>query len=304
MKKILVTGAYGFIGRNTAKYFATAGWQVIGIGHGRWQESEWKQWGLSEWYESDLTVDALQTYVDAVDVIVHCAGSGVVGFSLEHPEQDFHRTVNGTVAVLEFVRRTNPKAHVIYTSSAGVYGAALKMPIGEYDKLNPISPYGAHKKLAEEMCHSYYQYFGLSITIVRLFSVYGIGLRKQLLWDACVKITNGKNIFFGDGKEKRDWLHIYDAAKLLYTIAARSDPGFKIINGGTGEGVSVKEILVELYLCFDRTDTPDFSGALRDGDPINYIANIDEALKLNWMPSISWRDGVYEYVNWFRDCIK
>ena len=298
---VIITGAYGFVGRNVAKNFANAGWMVVGIGHGSWVREEWRQWGISEWHTADITTDALQSYAGSPEVIVHCAGSGSVGFSMTHPHQDFQRTVATTVAVLEFVRLHAPRAHVVYPSSAGVYGVAKKMPIVESDPLVPVSPYGVHKKISEEMCCSYAHHFGISVAIVRLFSVYGIGLRKQLLWDACMRISKGENIFFGSGMETRDWLHVNDAASLLLTASERASSECPIVNGGSGQGVLVREVLSELFVCFGRSEAPKFSGASRAGDPLHYIADPSRLCSWGWQPKTSWRDGLREYVNWFKE---
>ena len=162
------------------------------------------------------------TYAGEPDVIVHCAGSGSVGFSMTHPYQDFQRTVATTLAVLEYARLYAPRARVAYPSSAGVYGEVQKLPIAETDPLSPASPYGVHKRFAEELCASYAQHFGIAVAVVRLFSVYGAGLRKQLLWDASQKIMRGENRFFGTGEEIRDWLHVEDAASLLIAAAGHA----------------------------------------------------------------------------------
>lgn len=299
-KFAIITGAYGFIGRHVCKYFADAGWVVVGIGHGSWSREEWRQWGISEWHSTDITTDALLTYGGSPDVIVHCAGSGSVGFSMTHPRQDFQRTVEATVAVLEFARLHAPKARVVYPSSAGVYGVAEKLPIAESDLLLPVSPYGVHKKISEEMCCSYARHFGLSVAIVRLFSVYGIGLRKQLLWDACMKISDGGNGFFGSGMETRDWLHITDAASLLFAASERASTECPIVNGGSGQGVSVREVLCELFDSFGRSDSPQFSGAVRSGDPVHYIADINLLRSWGWQPRMQWREGVRNYADWFK----
>ncbi len=301
LKRVLITGAYGFIGRHVARQFSQAGWMVIGIGHGSWARDEWRQWGISEWHSEDVTMDTLLTYAGAPDAIIHCAGSGSVGFSVTNPYQDFQRTVDSTVAVLEFARLHASKARVVYPSSAGVYGVAARMPIAEDDPLVPVSPYGVHKKIAEEMCTSYAKNFGLSVAIVRLFSVYGIGLRKQLLWDACVKISNGENTFFGNGTETRDWLHVSDAASMLMSAGASVDTSYLIVNGGTGQGVSVREILSELFDCFHRGDLPEFTGSSRSGDPQHYVADIGNIVRLGMQPKKPWREGVREYAEWFRN---
>ena len=296
---VLVTGAYGFIGRNVAKHYANAGRVVIGMGHGSWAREEWRQWGISEWHTADITTDALLTYAGSPDVIVHCAGSGSVGFSMTHPQQDFQRTVGTTVAVLEFIRLHAPQVRVVYPSSAGVYGVAEKLPIAESDPLVPVSPYGVHKKISEEMCCSYAKHFGVSVAIVRLFSVYGIGLRKQLLWDACTKVCNGGNTFFGSGMETRDWLHVNDAASLIFAAGERASAAYQIVNGGSGQGVSVSELLSELFACFGRSEAPQFSGASRIGDPLHYVADVSGPLNWGWQPKTPWREGVREYAEWF-----
>ena len=298
-KTALVTGAYGFIGRNVAKHFANAGWVVVGMGHGSWAREEWRQWGISEWHTSDITSDALLTYARSPEVIVHCAGSGSVGFSMTHPHQDFQRTVATTIAVLEFVRLHVPQARVVYPSSAGVYGVAASLPIMESAPLLPVSPYGMHKKIAEEICHSYAKNFGVASVIVRLFSVYGVGLRKQLLWDACMKICNGENTFFGSGLETRDWLHISDAVKLLMVAGEYASTECVVVNGGSGQGVMVREVLSELFSVFGRSDEPIFSSLTRSGDPVNYVAETGLAKSWGWQPKMRWREGVREYAGWF-----
>jgi UDP-glucose 4-epimerase len=299
IKTVFVTGAYGFIGRNVAKLFSEKGWTVLGIGHGSWARDEWQKWGISEWHAADISIDSLLTYAGSPEVIVHCAGSGTVGFSMTHPQQDFQRSVSTTVAVLEFVRLHAKQARVVFPSSAGVYGTTEKLPIAESDLLAPVSPYGVHKRIAEEVCCSYAQHFGVSVSVVRFFSVYGIGLRKQLLWDACVKIRNGGNSFFGNGTEIRDWLHINDAASLLLTASENASVECPIVNGGSGQGVSVREILNEIFICFGRSDEAQFSGAPRSGDPVNYIADIKRACNWGWKPKTQWTDGVREYAEWF-----
>ncbi|MDD5611459.1 MAG: NAD(P)-dependent oxidoreductase [Gallionella sp.] len=296
----LVTGAYGFVGRYVARQMAAEGWRVVGVGHGSWTRAEWQRWGLAEWHEADVTLDTLVRYGGKPEVIMHCAGSGAVSFSLIQPYQDFSRTVVSATEVLEFIRLHVPAARMVYPSSAGVYGASERLPIVESQPLAPASPYGMHKLMAEEMCQSYARHFGLAVTVVRLFSVYGIGLRKQLLWDACTKISVGEKLFFGSGTEIRDWLHVSDAAKLLSIAAQHASADCTVVNGGSGQGVGVREILSELFAAFGSGDRPEFSGNARAGDPVNYLADISRACNWGWQPQIEWREGVHEYAQWYR----
>lgn len=296
----LVTGAYGFLGRHVARQLAQTDWRVIGLGHGSWTHDEWRVWGIAEWHNVDVSLEALITYAGEPDLLVHCAGSGSVGFSMTHPYQDFQRTVTTTLAVLEYARFYAPGVRIAYPSSAGVYGTVQKLPIAETDRLTPNSPYGVHKRLAEELCASYAKHFGICAAVVRLFSVYGTGLRKQLLWDASQKIIGGENGFFGTGEEIRDWLHVEDAASLLITAATHSSAECPIVNGGSGVGVTVREILTELFDYLGSTSTPEFSGQLRSGDPTGYIADISLAQGWGWRPRVARHDGVREYAEWFK----
>jgi UDP-glucose 4-epimerase len=295
-----VTGAYGFIGRHVARQLARNGWHVIGLGHGAWVRDEWQAWGIAEWHSAEIALETLITYAGEPEMIVHCAGSGSVGFSMTHPYQDYQRTVATTLAVLEYARLYAPRARIVYPSSAGVYGVVQKLPITETDPLSPASPYGMHKCLAEDLCASYAQYFGIAVAVVRLFSVYGAGLRKQLLWDASQKIMRGENNFFGTGNEIRDWLHVEDAANLLIAAEEHASTQCMVVNGGSGAGVTVREILTELFAALGRADAPVFSGDPRSGDPIGYVADISKARALGWSPQTPWRQGVREFAAWIR----
>ena len=299
MKTICITGAFGFIGRHAAKFYAAKGWHVNGIGHGSWDRAEWQQWGLTDWHLADISLDSMLTYAGRPDVILHCAGSGSVKFSMNHPFQDFQRTVSTTAAVLEFIRLQSPDTRMVYPSSAAVYGVVEKLPIDILAPLQPISPYGVNKKMAEDLCQAYTKHFGVSAAIIRLFSIYGNTLRKQLLWDACAKLIRNENIFFGSGLERRDWLHIDDAAALLFNASEKSSPDCPTVNGGTGKGTSSREILTELFSCFGRSDTPEFNGATRPGDPVDYIADISRTW--NWKPIKNLQEGIREYVEWYKD---
>ena len=301
-KSILVTGAHGFIGRNVTRHLSRQGLRVIGIGRGKWSSvDEQKLWGVSEWRPSDITVENLRACEVVPDSIIHCAGSGSVGLSIENPLDDFERNLNTTLNLLEYVRLYAPDAKVISMSSAGVYGDVEKFPMVEGDFLNPISPYGVHKKIAEELCKSYVDHFGLNVSVLRLFSVYGPGLKKQLLWDACNRIIHGEYEFFGTGNELRDWIHINDISKMVESLIATSPSNFNLYNGATGIGTSIKDILKSLFTALDSKESATFTGQARQGDPIGYVADISNTRqKLGWEPKIKWQEGVLEYVEWFK----
>jgi UDP-glucose 4-epimerase len=300
-KIILVTGAHGFLGRHVARCAAQRGYTIHGIGHGAWQREEWALWGLSEWHRSDVTLGALRQFADMPEAILHCAGSGSVPFSFADPWADMERSVVTTASVLEFIRTVTPSTRLVFPSSAGVYGIAEKFPISEESSLAPISPYGTHKRIAEELIASYSRSFGVRAAIVRFFSIFGAGLRKQFLWDACGKLFRDDLVFMGTGNEVRDWIYVEDAASLVAKALDNACSSCPLVNGGTGEGVSVGELLMHLAQCLGLNGVkPQFTGVTRAGDPVCYIAEIAKARAWGWEPEKHWKERVAEYADWWR----
>jgi UDP-glucose 4-epimerase len=154
--------------------------------------------------------------------------------------------------------------------------------------------------MAEQLVASYSSHFHLSASVVRLFSVYGCGLRKQLLWDACRKVSSGDQVFMGTGAEIRDWLHVDDAAALMLLAMRNADPTCPTVNGGTGAGVTTREIVLHIARNISPGGVaPEFSGTTRPGDPNCYIADVTRARQWGWKAKKHWRDGVAEYAAWW-----
>jgi len=303
MTTALVTGAYGFVGRHVARALARSGVAVTGIGHGNWTAQEAAAWGVTQWRSADVDLESLADLAigdgTAPATIVHCAGSGSVPFSYERPREDFRRSVDTTLAVFEFARLHAPGARIVIPSSAAVYGLAETLPIATDTHRAPLSPYGVHKAMAEDIARSYAVHFGLNAVIVRLFSVYGTGLRKQLLWDACTKLSRGTGEFGGTGDETRDWLHVEDAAQLLIAAAANADRSGPVFNGGAGIAVSVRRVVERLAQRLGAP-APRFTQIVRPGDPLHFVADIAASTALGWSPRHHLDAGIDDYADWFR----
>ena len=127
MKSILITGAKGFLGSNVSKYFKASGYKTYGIGHNRLSAPDHIDSSLDYWKEDDISMRAILEFKSDFDTIVHCAGSGSVRFSIEHEAEDYKRTVNGTLEVLEYMKIHNPKAYLIYPSSPAVQAIPTRM---------------------------------------------------------------------------------------------------------------------------------------------------------------------------------
>ena len=302
-KTALVLGAAGFVGRHTCRQLAADGFRVVGLGHGPFAPEEIQQHKLSRWNDADITIQTIQDVCEGeqISFIVNCAGSGAVSQSFAAPAVDFLRSVDTTLAMLEFARLQPSSVRIILTSSAAVYGEQGDRDIPEETSISPISPYGFHKAMAEMLCESYSRFFGLEIRIVRLFSVYGEGLRKQLLWDALNKFNRGTPLFFGTGEEVRDWIHVDDAARLLCLAATSSGSDHLIIYNGGHVRANTRQILTMLANASEVCLEPIFSGELLPGNPHRLTASHERAVELGFQPKIDLLQGLQRYASWFRN---
>lgn len=302
MKKILLTGGLGFIGRNIAKYLSNKGHIVIGCGRGQLNALQKTEIGYSAWYSGSLSYDLLKETNFEPDVVIHCAGGGSVEQSLASPRADYLDTVQSTELVLEFVRTMHPLAKFIFPSSPAVIGHSQTQPMSVSLPPNPLSPYGHDRLIAENICETYRHNYGLNIFIVRLFSVYGEGLQKQLFWDACSKFTNDViPEFWGNGDETRDFIQIRDVAELLNLVINSNSKFLPYkMNCGSGKAIKIRDVLSLLkeYLKNDKEII--FNNFVREGDPRDYLSNNSESLEYGWSPSITIESGLKDYVDWFK----
>ena len=308
MATILITGAHGFIGQHLAGTLAQQGHTVIGLGHGTWPDAEAAGCGVTRWLNGDISssnLHALQAAHGRPETIFHLAGGASVGAAVAHPREDFFRTVATTVELLEWLRQESPQTRLVAVSSAAVYGAGHEGPIAENAVLRPYSPYGHHKLMMESLCRSYGATYGLKAVVARLFSVYGRGLRKQLLWDLCSKLESGGGSveLGGSGNELRDWTDVRDVVLALAQAAPLAEADTPTLNVGSGVATSVRQIAEHLMAAWSGSTAPRglaFSGRSRAGDPFSLQADATrlDALGFNWQVPVA--QGLADYVDWFK----
>ena len=152
------------------------------------------------------------------------------------------------------------------------------------------------------MAEEYSNIFGIQTLAIRIFSAYGAGLKKQILWDLCCKCKKGGNIELGgDGSETRDFIHLDDVCTAAHCILRDGAHQSGIYNVASGEEVSIKSLALLVLAEFGiNSDRLIFSGKGRAGDPKNWRADISKLRTLGFAPSVNLQIGVREYVKWFK----
>ncbi|RWQ44196.1 MAG: SDR family oxidoreductase [Mesorhizobium sp.] len=299
---VWVTGAGGFIGLHLARFLAQKGFHVIGFGRKEAPGFALATGGV--FFPGGVAVETMDAALAAhgrPSAVFHLAGGATVGQSIVDPLKDFEQSVVSAARILDFLRRHAPDAPVVLASSAAVYGGGHAGSIRVDAALDPYSPYGYHKRMVEELGRSYCAAYGQRVSVARLFSVYGEGLRKQLLWDLCGRLAAGETdiVLGGTGTEMRDWHHVSDVVRLIHRILPAGEPRFAIYNGGAGAAASVSTISSMILKAWGGNHRLSFSGESRRGDPVNLISDpsgVPEGLQLQ----VPLSKGIAGYVDWYR----
>lgn len=299
MKKILITGVNGFIGHSAAVYFGKE-YEVYGMDI----STEYRgDGGKVTYYQCNMSGSPaeLSMIVTGIqpDVILHCAGSANVGASVVNPMADLDGNLHSLYQLLIALRSIEKKPKLIFMSSAAVYGNPKQLPIRETDAPAPISPYGLHKLMCEQLCHYYNEVHGYKTRSIRIFSAYGSGLRKQLLWDIYQKYqSTGAIHLFGTGEETRDFIHVSDIMQAISCILAYDGPQ-EIFNVANGEEVSIRE-LAHTYAekLGESADIVTFNGETKAGDPKNWRADISLLKKIGYQKQTELETGIEDYIAW------
>ena len=296
MKKVLITGAGGFIGAKMLRLFQDRGYAVCG-----WDRNRAENVCGVDMLDVAAVMVGLQQI--APDIIVHAAGSADVGRSVKEPEMDFSGNVTITHNLLFGIHKLHMEhTRVVFLSSAGVYGNPTSLPINEDMPVNPLSPYALHKVMCEDICRYFYNNYGMNVKVARIFSAYGAGLRKQIFWDMYKKVTDtGKLEMFGTGKESRDYIHVDDVVQALYLLATTESPNM-FFNVANGEEVAIRQATEIFAKCAGvPTEKISFNGVIREGDPLTWRADISRIRKLGYAKTVGMQDGLQQYVEWVRE---
>jgi UDP-glucose 4-epimerase len=235
------------------------------------------------------------------DVCINCAGAADVSLSFQRPELDFKLNVELVQKLLEAIRDRSPSTRLVNLSSAAVYGNPTSIPVLEEAPVAPISPYGWHKFAAETLCREYAQSFGVGTMSLRLFSVFGPGLKKQLYWDVYQKsVESGEVVCAGTGEETRDYIFVKDVITAIEAVIDRAQFTGGALNVASGRSVSIREAVETLFQALDWGGKLVFNGVGRGGDPLHWRADIGRLKALGYAPKYDYQSGMRELAQWLK----
>jgi UDP-glucuronate 4-epimerase len=332
MKKILVTGAAGFIGFHLAKRYLNEGYPVIGIDNlNAYYDVNLKKGRLSllescprfSFMKEDITEkDALTSLFkrEKPKIVVHLAAQAGVRYSLTNPHAYVDSNVAGFLNILEGCRRQDVE-HLIFASSSSVYGANTRMPFSVHHNVDhPVSLYAATKKANELMAHTYACLFGLPCTGLRFFTAYGPWGRPDMALFLFTKaiLENRPIDVYNKGNMRRDFTYIDDIIEGVFRLTEKvpepnpdwrgdcPDPAtsfapYKIYNIGSNRPVELSEFILalekELGLTANKRMLP-----LQPGDVPATYADVDDLMAdVGFKPSTTLEDGIRHFVAWYRE---
>lgn len=303
--KVLITGGAGFIGSHIlAQLQGRRDMDVVVFDNLSSGSKEHVPVGM-ELVEGDVcdeaTVDAL--FADHhFDAVIHLAAQTMVPTSVEQPVLDCRINLEGVLHVLEACR-THGTGHILFSSSAAVYGDNLHIPLKETERLVPTSPYGITKMTTEHYLRVYHELYGMDATVFRFANVYGERQGEKgeggVVSIFCKLLSQRQGItVFGDGNQTRDFVYAGDIAQAI--IRALPLKGYHTMNVSTGQETSINDLICSFEKAVGYTVPVQYT-APRTGDILRSVLS-NEALKreLGFVPEMDLEEGIRRTYDWYR----
>jgi UDP-glucuronate 4-epimerase len=312
MDQVLVTGGAGFIGSHLVERLLENGREVVCLDNfddfycPEEKRRNLERAGTSPDFtlvegdvrDADLLERLFRTH--AVGLVVHLAARAGVRPSLRDPMTYAEMNIRGTLTLLEAMRKAG-LGKLVFGSSSSVYGGNRRVPFRETDPVDrPISPYAATKKAAEVLCYTYHHLFGMDMTVLRFFTVYGPRQRPDMaIRKFTEKIVRGDAIpFYGDGSTKRDYTFVDDIIQGVWK-ALDGIEGYEIYNLGESETTSLRDLVGLIEAAVGRKAILEKLPP-QPGDPPVTFADISKAReKLGYAPATPIADGIERFVDWY-----
>lgn len=289
--RILITGSNGFVGGSVGRWAAACGHDVLGIARASQPAADWP----GAYVQADVLTSDLAEHVRAFqpDVVLHGAGTASVGASFARPLDDLRAAALTWANTLDAVRRSAQRPLLLFPSSAAVYGNPAMLPVNEEMPAQPISPYGFHKAMCEQLAREYAECFGMRLVVCRLFSLFGTAQRRLLVWELYRQCAAASATIWleGTGTETRDYLHIDDVAAALVELATRqiaeTAAACLVVNVASGTETSVLALAEHLRALIAPGKEICCRGSARPGDPHAWRADTTRlhTLAPDWQPT-------------------
>jgi UDP-glucose 4-epimerase len=315
MSKVVVTGAAGFIGGETLLKLVDAGHDVLAIDRVMPPGNLIPvpcQWHTGD-YSGEIGLDSIKRFCP--DAIVHCAGTSLVGPSVQDPEEYYNNNFVKTKILLDYLVKNHDKqVRIIFSSSAATYGNPIMTPVQEVDPTEPISPYGESKLMIDWMLRSYQRAYGLDFVSFRYFNACGADSQGRhgqapgathIVARLLESVRDGKDFtMYGtdyetpDGTCVRDYIHVEDLAE---AHIAAIDPSVKsnIYNLGTNQGHSNLQVLQAASAVLSK-DIAYLHGPRRSGDPAQLVADPTKFMSASsWQPKFGLTDVIQHAWTWY-----
>jgi UDP-glucuronate 4-epimerase len=314
-RKVCITGAAGFIGSHLAERLLGLGAHVVGVDNfNDFYDPAIKRANVGpalaqggtryELLEGEIRDPGLiGRAVAGCDVVIHLAAMAGVRPSLAQPALYAEVNVSGTLQVLQACRTAGVGA-LVFASSSSVYGNNRKAPFAEADPVdNPISVYAATKKAGELLCHTYHAVWGLDVTCLRFFTVFGPRQRPDLAIHKFSRLIEaGEPIpVFGDGSMERDHTYIEDILDGVVAAAqSAKGAGYRVINLGSDRPVRLDRLIAAIEAALGREARID-RRPVPPGDVVRTWADLTEARRLlDYAPRTPLEQGLAHFVTWLR----
>ena len=292
MKEIIITGHTGFIGTSLTQKLISSPYKITGISRTKQKQFriKQKQKDLNKITNSDIPKNS---------IIGHLSANANFALCQKKPKECFLTNVVGTEHLLEIARKKDCK--LLFLSTSHIYGVSRKLPINEDHRREATSIYSATKLQGEILCESFSKTYGMDITMVRLFSVYGPKSPKYSLILRIIKQLLEKNeLRLGNLFPKRDFIFIDDVVRALI-ILLKQIKGFNTFNVGSGSTTSIQTLCNKLMKLGKKTIPiiPEKT-LLRKDDIPEIRSDISKIKQLGWEPKISLDEGLKRTLNWYK----
>lgn len=306
-KRVLVTGASGFLGSWLTEHLVERGADVSVLVKPDCPRAECMKTFSDKVTEirGDLrSFDAINTAVKEKDMVFHLAALTQVIYSIKNPAETMEVNFNGTINILEALRRSPTPAKLFYMSTDKVYGEPDKLPIDETNTLSAKSPYDASKLAADRAAYSYYKTYGLPVSILRCSNIYG-GRDANILRavpDFVRAVLNKKKpVIRGTGKHQRDYIYIDDVVKAIALIMEnpKKTEG-EVFTVGTGVPTSVYDLAEAVIKASGFSGSPKVLSKETVGEiDRQYISYEKINRELGWKPETGLADGLKRTLDWY-----